>query len=75
VRHRKFFEDRQKLPEKIANCDSIGDAAAHSDEVYLDLLGRTITVHWNYHAILMVAVWFVLVPICIITISVRDDSA
>ena len=29
----------------------------------------------NYHAILMVAVWFVLVPICIITVSVRYDSA
>jgi hypothetical protein len=37
-------------------------------EVYLDFLGRTITIHWDYHAILMVAVWFVLVPICIITI-------
>jgi hypothetical protein len=37
-------------------------------EVYLDFLGQTITIHWDYHAILMVAVWFVLVPICIITI-------
>ena len=25
-------------------------------------------MHWNYHAMLMVAVWFVLVPICIVTI-------
>ena len=37
-------------------------------EVHLDFLGRTIPIHWDYHAILMVAVWFVLVPICIITI-------
>jgi hypothetical protein len=37
-------------------------------EVYLDFLGRTIPIHWDYHAILMVGVWFVLVPICIITI-------
>jgi hypothetical protein len=37
-------------------------------EVYLGFLGRTIPVHWDYHAILMVSVWFVLVPICIITI-------
>ena len=37
-------------------------------EVYLDFLGWTIPVHWNYHAFLMVGVWFVLVPICIIVI-------
>ena len=37
-------------------------------EVYLDFLGTTIPIHWNYHAILMVAVWFVLVPICILVI-------
>jgi hypothetical protein len=37
-------------------------------EVYLDFLGRTITIHWNYHAILMVSIWFVLVPFCILTI-------
>jgi hypothetical protein len=37
-------------------------------EVYLDLLGTTIPIHWGYHAILMVAVWFVLVPICILVI-------
>ena len=37
-------------------------------EVYLDFLGRTIPIHWNYHAILMVGIWFVLVPLCIITI-------
>jgi hypothetical protein len=37
-------------------------------EVYLGFLGRTIPIHWNYHAILMVGIWFVLVPLCIITI-------
>lgn len=37
-------------------------------EVYLDFLGQTIQIHWNYHAMLMVGIWFVLVPICIITI-------
>ena len=37
-------------------------------EVYLGFLGRTIPVHWTYHAILMVTVWFVLVPICILVI-------
>src|SRR5664279_6700 len=37
-------------------------------EVHFDFLGMTIPVHWDYHAILMVAVWFVLVPICIIII-------
>ena len=37
-------------------------------EVYLDFLGRTIEISWNYHAIFMVGIWFVLVPLCIITI-------
>ncbi len=37
-------------------------------EFYVGFLGRTILVHWNYHALLMVAVWFVLVPICILVI-------
>lgn len=37
-------------------------------EVYLDFLGRTIPIHWSYHAILMVGIWFVLVPVCIISI-------
>ena len=37
-------------------------------EAYIGFLGQTIPVHWNYHAFLMVAVWFVLVPICIIII-------
>ncbi len=37
-------------------------------EVYLDFLGTAIPVHWDYHAILMVGIWFVLVPLCIIAI-------
>lgn len=37
-------------------------------EVHLDFLGRTIEIHWDYHAFLMVGVWLVLVPLCIITI-------
>lgn len=34
-------------------------------EVYLGFLGRTIEIHWNYHALLMVSIWLILVPICI----------
>jgi len=37
-------------------------------EVYLDFLGTTIPIHWEYHAILMVGIWIVLVPLCIIAI-------
>jgi hypothetical protein len=37
-------------------------------EVYLDFLGMTIPVHWGYHAALMVGIWIVLVPLCIIVI-------
>jgi hypothetical protein len=37
-------------------------------EVYLDFLGETINIHWDYHAIVMVSIWFILVPICIISI-------
>lgn len=37
-------------------------------EGYLDVLGTTIPVPWGYHAVLMVAVWFVLVPTCILVI-------
>jgi FtsH-binding integral membrane protein len=37
-------------------------------EVYLDFLGRTVPIHWHYHAVLMVGIWLVLVPLCIITI-------
>jgi len=37
-------------------------------EIYFDFLGRTIPIHWSYHAILMAGIWIVLVPLCIITI-------
>jgi len=37
-------------------------------EVHFEFLGMTIPIHWDYHAVLMVMVWFVLVPICIIVI-------
>jgi hypothetical protein len=37
-------------------------------QVYVDFLGRTIDIHWDYHALLMVFVWFVLVPICVLAI-------
>lgn len=37
-------------------------------QVYLGFLGRTIEIHWTYHAILMVFVWFVLVPVAILAI-------
>ncbi len=37
-------------------------------EVYIGFLGRTIDVHWGYHALLMVGIWVILVPLCIITI-------
>jgi hypothetical protein len=37
-------------------------------EYHIALLDLTIPVHWNYHAFLMVAIWFVAVPICIIVI-------
>ena len=30
-------------------------------EVHFEFFGMTIPVHWDYHAFLMVAVWFVLV--------------
>lgn len=35
------------------------------DQVYLGFLGRTIEIHWNYHAILMAGIWMFLVPLCI----------
>jgi len=37
-------------------------------EVYLEFLGTTIPIHWNLHAIAMVGIWFVLVPLCILSI-------
>jgi hypothetical protein len=37
-------------------------------EVYLDLLGRTVPIRWDYHAMLMLVIWLVLVPLSILTI-------
>ena len=37
-------------------------------EVYVGFLGTTIPIHWNYHAIFMISIWFVMVPLCIVTI-------
>jgi len=37
-------------------------------EVYFDFLGRTIEVHWTYHAVLMTFAWLFLVPLCILVI-------
>lgn len=37
-------------------------------EVYLEFLDQTIEIHWDYHAYLMVGIWFVLVPLCILAI-------
>lgn len=37
-------------------------------EVYLPFLGRTIEIHWHYHAILMVSVWAILVPIGVVSL-------
>jgi hypothetical protein len=37
-------------------------------EVYLDFLGRTVQIRWDYHAILMFVIWVVLVPLSIMTI-------
>jgi hypothetical protein len=36
--------------------------------VYLDFLGRTVQIRWDYHAILMFVIWVVLVPLSIMTI-------
>ena len=38
------------------------------EEVYLGFLGRTIEIHWENHAVLMVTIWVVLVPLCITVI-------
>ena len=46
----------QKMIEKMPHI---------KEEVYLEFLGRTIDVHWNYHAILMVTIWLFLVPLFI----------
>ncbi|HJV88204.1 MAG TPA: cytochrome b561 domain-containing protein [Noviherbaspirillum sp.] len=37
-------------------------------EVYLAFLGRTIDIHWDRHAFLMITAWFVLVPAGVIAI-------
>lgn len=37
-------------------------------EVYLGFLGETVEIHWDYHALLMVLVWFFMVPLCILVI-------
>lgn len=37
-------------------------------EVYLDFLGRTIEIHWHYHAILMVTMWAILIPAGMVSI-------
>lgn len=34
-------------------------------EFYVGFLGRSIEIHWNYHAMLMFFIWIVLVPVCI----------
>jgi len=36
--------------------------------VYLEFLGRTVPIHWGYHAVLMFVIWMVLVPLCIMAI-------
>lgn len=38
------------------------------EDVYVEFLGRTIDIHWNYHALLMVGIWLILVPVCIMII-------
>lgn len=37
-------------------------------EVYVPFLRRTFPVHWQYHAALMISVWFLLVPSALIAI-------
>lgn len=37
-------------------------------QVYLAFLGRTIDIHWDNHALLMVTAWFVLVPAGVLAI-------
>ncbi|MEE9190383.1 MAG: cytochrome b561 domain-containing protein [Candidatus Neomarinimicrobiota bacterium] len=37
-------------------------------EVYLAFLDRTIDIHWDYHAILMMGIWFILVPIGVVAV-------
>lgn len=35
------------------------------EEAYIGFLGRTVEIHWNYHAILMVTIWVFLAPLLI----------
>ena len=37
-------------------------------EVYVAFLDRTIQLHWEFHAMLMTGVWFVLVPIGVVAV-------
>jgi hypothetical protein len=37
-------------------------------EVYLGFMDRTFQIHWNYHALLMVGIWVLLVPFCVTVI-------
>lgn len=43
----------------------IENASHIPTEVYIGFLGRSIDIHWNYHAMLMFFVWIVLVPVCV----------
>lgn len=43
-------------------------------EVYIGVLGRSIDIHWNYHALLMFLVWIVLVPICVTVMRYHKPS-
>lgn len=41
-------------------------SASHiPSEVFVGFLGRSIEIHWNYHALVMVFVWAVVVPACV----------
>jgi uncharacterized membrane protein len=37
-------------------------------EVYLDFLGRTVDIHWDYHAVLMFVLWFIVIPLSVMSI-------
>src|ERR1051325_9633878 len=66
---RDLWRQREEIAEDVSAEVAVNGIQTHiPTEVHFDFLGMTIPVHWDYHAILMVAVWFVLVPICIIPI-------
>ena len=47
----------------------MSEKASHiPKEVYIDFLGRTIEIHWDYHAFLMAGIWMIMVPLCITVI-------